>query len=141
MLNRQFLWGILHPNLTFGLVAIIAFLMINALGNLFAVYNALVARSSPISDMNYLAAALVYGGVVLLYAVPAYGLARLNRWARLFVIVLSGLMVVSGLVSFLLGSALDGLFMVVAYGLIISYLLSVKCRQLFAVQAVDSLDG
>lgn len=121
MQYRPFWWSLLHPNLTGGLIAIIIFLSLMAIANLVTFINSI---ASGVSALNYLVPSIMYG-------LPAVGLMRLKRWARMFEIVYSILMVALGLFLMVAVSMGMGAFIVVTHGLVAMYLLSEKCRRVF----------
>lgn len=124
-------WSIFHPQLNLPLIGIAFTLMLIALGYLFGVYQMLVVERN-------LGAALVAVFSTLLYAVPAYGILRMKRWARFFEIVLSLLLVglgmfmlFAGIVSADKASMTQGIISIVVHGLIAVYLLTDHCRSAF----------
>jgi hypothetical protein len=123
MVKRPSWWGLIHPNLTGGLIAIVVFLLISAIGNFFKLYDAIVSQ-------DYSSAAPV-ALAALLYAVPALGLLRLKRWARLFEIGFSVIMVVLGLIVAAFYLPVAGAFIIIPHGLVAYYLKSKKCYRLF----------
>ena len=123
-MNNRSIWRkIIHPGLSAGLIIIIIFLFISAAGNVFRIYDAVCANNN--SDV------LLYGAAAILYILPAIGLLRLKKWARILEIVYSGLMVILGIITFLTYSFAQGAFIIATHGLIAGYLLSGKCRKLF----------
>ena len=68
--------AMLHPDLTPRLIAVIIFLLVIAIGYGFGIYEG-ITTNNPTAAVNSLVA-------VLLYALPAFGLMQLKRWARLF---------------------------------------------------------
>lgn len=125
MTSKPLLRSLVHPALTLGLIIIIIFLFIIALGYAFGIYDGLVH--------NNLSGALNSFIAVLLYAIPAFGLLRLKRWARLFELVLSILFVIIGLVVMFSYNMTMGIITLVPHGLIAIYLLSKNCRQAFGL--------
>ena len=126
-MNEKSFWqNIFHPSVTLPLIVIIVYLALIAVANLLAAYFSVA------NEQNIIAA----GGnllSVLLYAVPAYGLSKLKRWARITELVLSFLSV--GLGTFLMFAGVIGMgvLIIVHHGLIAIYLLSEQCRRSFGL--------
>lgn len=121
--NRPF-WGrIFHPDLPGGLIAVIIFLMFIAFSNIFAIYGALVNHNIP----EALGSALS----ILLYTIPAYGLLKMKRWARLFEIVFSMLLVGLGFVIMFTVNMGMGILIIITHGPVAIYLLTDRCRRVF----------
>ena len=125
MTNKPSLLSFLHPNLTLRLIIVIIFLLLIAIGYAFGIYDGLV-HNNPTATFNSFIA-------VLLYAIPAFGLLRLKRWARLFELGLSILFVIIGLVIMFGYSLMMGIITLVPHGLIAIYLLSNDCRRAFGM--------
>ncbi|MDF2875803.1 hypothetical protein [Sporomusa sp.] len=125
MSERPTWWSFLHPDLTIRLLFIIAFLLLVAIGYAFGVYDGIVQKN--------LQAALNSLGALLLYAVPALGLLKLKRWARLFELVLSFIFVVIGFIIMFGHNMTMGVITIVPHGLIGMYLLSDDCRRAFGL--------
>ncbi|MDR3592238.1 MAG: hypothetical protein P4N41_21475 [Negativicutes bacterium] len=122
MEKRPSWWGVLHPDLTGGLIAIIVFLLLSAIGNCFKLYSAIIDQDLYNASLTGLSA--------FLYVAPAFGLLRLKRWARFFEIGFSLLMIMLGIiVAFFLPVA--GGFIIITHGLVAYYLWSKKCRRIF----------
>jgi hypothetical protein len=126
MEKRPSWWGLFHPDLTGGLVAIIVFLLLSAVGNVFKLYDAIVDKDLASAGLVALAA--------LLYAAPALGLLRIKRWARFFEIAFSLLMVMLGLIVMAFYLPVAGVFIIIPHGLVALYLKSKKCRRIFYPQ-------
>ena len=120
---RPFWWSFFHPRATGLLIVVILFLVLNAVLNTFAAVGA-ISRGAASEAAGSLAA-------VALYAAPAYGLAKLKRWARMFEICFSIVMVVLGFITMLAASLIMGVFIVATHGLVGIYLLSERCRKVF----------
>lgn len=123
MTDKPLLRSFFPPALTSGLITVVIFLFIIAIGYAFGIYDGLV-HNNPNAAFNSFVA-------VLLYAIPAFGLLKLKRWARLFELGLSILFVIIGLVIMFGYSMTMGVMTVVPHGLIAIYLLSKDCRQAF----------
>lgn len=128
MQYRPFWWSYFHPDLTGGLIGIIAFLAFMAIANIVGFINA-VASGGP-EAFNYIVPVIMYG-------LPVLGLIRLKRWARTFEIVYSLLMVALGFFLMIAASIGMGAFIIVTHGLVAFYLLSEKCRRLFYPPPAD----
>lgn len=127
---RPFWFKLFDPRLTGGLIAVIIFLFLIALFNTFSLVGALSAGNFSEAGQRLLS--------ILLYTLPTVGLMKLNRWARLFEIGYSLLMVVLGFIILFGANIFMGTFIVVTHGLVGIYLLSAKCRQLFYPPAEDA---
>ncbi|MDF2570709.1 MAG: hypothetical protein K0R55_2313 [Sporomusa sp.] len=125
MVEKPSWWSFLHPDLTFRLLFIIGFLLLVAIGYVFGVYNGLV-QNNPSATLNAAVA-------VLLYAVPAVGLLKLKRWARLFELALSMVFVIIGFIVMFGYNMTMGVITIVPHGLIAMYLLSNDCRRAFGL--------
>lgn len=123
VIKRPSLWGLVHPRLTGGLIAIIVFLLLIAIGNAFRAYAAVIDNDVFIAKLSALS--------VFIYAAPALGLLRLKRWARFFEIGFCILLVFLGLVIMAFQSPFEGGFIVITHGYVAYYLKSKKCRQVF----------
>ncbi|WP_425060928.1 hypothetical protein SCACP_16890 [Sporomusa carbonis] len=123
MTDRPSWWSFLHPDLTLRLLLIIGFLLLIAIGYGFGIYDGLLRNNFP-EALSSLAASL-------LYAIPAFGLLKLKRWARLFELVLSSIFVIIGLIVMLGYNITMGVLTIVPHGLIAVYLLSDECRRAF----------
>jgi hypothetical protein len=121
--NRMFLRRIFHPDLPGGLIAIIIFLMFIAISNVFAVYSAVAS--------NNLQEALGSALSILIYTAPAYGLLKMKRWARLFEIIFSMLLVGLGLVIMFTFNMGMGFLIIITHGPVAVYLLTERCRRVF----------
>ena len=122
--KRSFWQNIIHPDTTLPLLLIAGFFLLNACGFFFDAYYKLTEEGASTA----MAISLITG---VRYAVPAAGLVRMKRWARLTEIILSIVAVVLGAVLFLAGAIGGGLFSILIHGLIIYYLFSEKCRRAF----------
>lgn len=120
---RPFWWSFFHPRATGLLIVVIVFLVLNAVLNTFAAVGA-ISRGAGTEAAGNLAA-------IALYAAPAYGLAKLKRWARMFEICFSIVMVVLGFITMFAASMVMGVFIVATHGLVGIYLLSERCRKVF----------
>ncbi|MGL5514177.1 MAG: hypothetical protein ACRDBM_13200, partial [Sporomusa sp.] len=69
----------------------------------------------------------------LLYAVPAIGLLKLKRWARLLELVISIIFVIIGFIVMFGHNMTMGVITLVPHGLIAIYLLSDDCRRAFGL--------
>lgn len=121
--NRPLLGRIFHPDLPGGLIVVIIFLILIAISNAFAVYGALRNNNFP--------EALGSAVSILLYSAPAYGLLKMQRWARLFEIVFSMLMVGLGFVIMFTVNMGAGVLIVITHGPVAIYLLTDRCRRVF----------
>lgn len=125
MTERPSLLSFLHPDLTLRLIIVIIFLFIIAIGNTFGIYDGLV-HNNPTAAFNSFIA-------LLLYAIPAFGLLQLKRWARLFELGLSILFVIIGLIIMFGYSITMGIVTLIPHGVIALYLLSNDCRRAFGM--------
>ena len=116
----------LNPRLTAGLITSSVFLFLVALSNLFSVYAALVEPNVQAFSLRIFAS--------LLYAVPAIGILRMKRWARLFGIFLCGAASLLGILTFLAISNADGTFIILTHGAVLFCLLSRKTRAAFTLK-------
>jgi len=130
MPSRRPSW--LNPSITFKLLFIVAFLCLNAIGNLFIAFAQFGSQN--------MSEVLIYLLTFILYLVPAYGLYRLKRWARLLQLTISIIFVIQGLIIMASGQIFVGMINVVLYGLTAIYLLSEKCRKLFMSTIPKSSD-
>ena len=126
--SRRLAW--LSP--TVKLLLIVAFLCLNALGNLITAFAQFGVQN--------MYGALIYLLTFVLYLVPAYGLYRLKKWARLLQLTFSILFVLQGLIVMLSGQLFLGMVNIVLYGLTAIYLLSEECRTLFLSTVEKSPD-
>ena len=119
--------SIFHRQLTLRLMIIIIYLFLIAAGNLLGVYDGLI-------NQNLF---LVFTSLtsVLLYAIPAYGLLTIKKWARPTELIISITAVLLGIILIVMGLILSdlyilgtGIFIVVIHGLITAYLLSPECK-------------
>lgn len=79
-------------------------------------------------------AALLSFLTVCLYSIPAYGLFKLQKWARKFELVFSFICLVLGVIMLLFESIISGIFIIITHGLIVMYLLSKECKQVMGIQ-------
>jgi len=114
----------LDPRLSIGLIVCSLFLFLVALSNLFSAYEALIG-----ADLQAVALRLF---AFLLYAAPAVGLLRLQRWARLLGIALCCVGSLLGILAFLAISNADGIFIILTHGAVLYCLLSRNTRKAFA---------
>ncbi|HMM21633.1 MAG TPA: hypothetical protein PKA10_13020 [Selenomonadales bacterium] len=114
--------SLFDARLTLGLIVTITFMGILAAGNLIQLVQAFLAGNTLMALQNALSA--------ILYAVPAWGLLKVQRWARLFEIIWSVLMVLLGIVV-ITQSIVTGAIIVITHGMIALYLMSKKCRKVF----------
>lgn len=120
-----------HPNLTLGLLVIGLFLSFVAIVSAFGIYDSIVHGSQ--------AETLQSGFRMLLYAIPAYGIFKMKKWARKFELILSFFLIVLAaffIVIYLTDSSESillsmGIIILVIHGSIAKYLLSGKCREAF----------
>jgi len=118
--------ALFHPDLTWPLIVIIGYLLLVAIGNLLAAYNNLVTQANVmVAAVNLIS--------MLLYVLPAYGLAKLKRWARFAELTLSIMSVLLGIVLMIQGILGMGVLVIVPHGLIAIYLLSDNCRRIFGI--------
>ncbi len=120
---RPFWFKLFDPRLTGGLIAVIIFLFFIALSNVFSLFGALGANNMPEVGQRLVS--------ILLYALPAFGLLKLKRWARFFEIAFSLLMVVLGFFLMASFNMFMGMIIVVSHGLVGVCLLSAKTRAVF----------
>lgn len=123
MIDKPLLRSFFPPALTARLMLVAFFLLLIAFGYAFGIYDGLIH--------NNLNAALNSLIATLLYAVPALGLLRLKRWARLFELGLSILFVILGFVIMFGYNMTMGVLTIVPHGIIAIYLLSKDCRKAF----------
>ena len=121
------LFSKLNPRLSVGLIASSIFLFLVALTNLFSAYFALVEADMQAVPLRIFA--------FLLYIIPAVGLLRMKRWARLLGIALCCIGSLLGILTFLAISNADGAFIILTHGAVLFCLLSKKTRAAFATQA------
>ncbi|CVK17581.1 hypothetical protein [Sporomusa sphaeroides] len=127
MIDKPSLWSMLHPDLTARLLIVIIFLLLIAVGYAFGIYDGLVHNDTT--------AALNSFAALLLYAIPAFGLLKLKRWARMVELVLSIVFVIIGFIVMFGYSMTMGIITIVPHGLIAMYLLSDDCRRAFGLLA------
>ncbi len=72
---RPFWFKLFDPKLTGSLIAVIVFLSLTAVLHVFGLIDAVGRQNWPEAGQRALS--------IVLYAIPAFGLAKLNRWARL----------------------------------------------------------
>lgn len=123
MQYRPFWFSLFHPRLTGGIIAVAVFLALQMVANLFGLVATFGQQNFSGAALHLVAAAL--------FGLPAYGLLKLNRRARLIAIVVCLLMMVQGGIAMLFISLFEGMLTVVLYGLAAIYLLSEKCRKVF----------
>lgn len=123
MTDRFSLRSFFPPALTLRLIFVVVFLFLTAIGYAFGIYDGLIH--------NNLNAALNSFIATLLYAIPAFGLLQLKRWARLFELGLSILSVILGFVIMFSYNMTMGVVTIIPHGLIAIYLLSKDCRKAF----------
>jgi NADH:ubiquinone oxidoreductase subunit 2 (subunit N) len=121
--KRPWRWRFFHHDLTAGLIIIIVFLVLIAIGNIFKMFDTLSGGNMNEASQATLAA--------IIYAVPALGLMRMKRWARSLEIFLSILFTFLGLFLIVAGGVLEGIFIVLTHGAVAWYLLSANCRRIF----------
>lgn len=102
---------------------IAGFLLLNAIGRIFALYEAFGSNSLP--EIGGLIAAIA------LYIAPAYGIIKLKKWARIFEIGFSIVMVVAGIITAVAANILQGAIIIITHGLVAKYLMSAKIKSLF----------
>ena len=128
-MNENSRWrSVFHHNVTLPLIAIIAYLFLIAIANLIATYHSISTEQDLITAGGSIIS-------VVLYALPAYGLMKLKRWARLMELSISLLSVGLGIVLMLAGMLGSGVLIIIPHGLIAIYLLSDKCRRAFGLIA------
>ena len=96
-----------------------------AIGYAFGVYTGVTQGNLPAALNAFVA--------LLLYAVPAVGLLKLKRWARMFELILSFLFVIIGFLIMFGYNMTMGVMTIVPHGLIGMYLLSEDCRRTFGL--------
>lgn len=124
------MWGLAAAGVSDALLAIILALLFFASANLFSSLFSLV-------NQNF-QGFFVYFVIAIIYAVPAYGLLNLNKWARLFQLVSSLFMVITGFIAIYGGNRLVGAVSIIIHGLIAMYLLTEKCQLLFKSQRMNT---
>ena len=122
--KHSFWQTIIHPDTTLPLLLTVGFFLLNACGFFFDAYYKLNEEGAT----SAMVVSLITG---VRYAIPAAGLVRMKRWARLAEIILSIIAVATGAVLLLAGALGGGLFSIIIHGLIIYYLFSEKCRRAF----------
>ncbi|MDT8901367.1 hypothetical protein [Anaeroselena agilis] len=123
MQYRPFWSKLFDPRLPGALIAVIVLLFLTAVLHLFGLIDAIGRQNWPAAGIRVLS--------FLLYALPAYGLLKLNRWARLFEIGYSMLMVALGFIIMVAANLFTGVFIIITHGIVGIYLLSAKSRALF----------
>ncbi len=124
------IWGLAAAGVSNKLIAIIMALLFFGSANLFSSLVSLV-------NQNF-QGFLVYFVIAIIYALPAYGLLNLNKWARLFQLVSSLFMVITGFISIYGGNRLVGAISIILHGVIAMYLLTEKCQMLFKSQRISA---
>lgn len=125
MTQRPSWWSFIHPDLTFRLLLTAGFLLLIAIGNIFGIHQGLI-NNDPIAAANAFIATTIY-------AVPAAGLLKLKRWARIIEIFLSIVFVIIGFIVMFGYNMTMGIATIVPHGLIAIYLLSDECRRAFGL--------
>ncbi len=125
MTDKPAWWSFFHPDLTLRLLLVSCFLLLIAIGNAFGIYDGLM-HNNP-------AAAFYSFAACLLYAIPAIGLLKLKRWARLVELGLSILFVILGFIVMFGYNMTMGLMTIVPHGLVAIYLLTDDCRRAFGL--------
>jgi hypothetical protein len=125
--------AIFHPQLTMGLIFIVIVLALVAISSAFGVYDSIVNQNQ---------AEIIQSGFrMLLYGIPAYGIMRMKKWARLFELLLSIFLVVLAgflIIAYFSGTnenvlLIMGALILIIHGSIAKYLLSAKCKQAFGL--------
>lgn len=111
------------PHLTWKLLLILAFLGINAISNVLTAFIQLQT-----GNLNN---AIIFTVTAALYMLPAYGLYKLKKWARLMQMILSLIFLIQGIIMMVQGLLFMGMINVVLYGLTAIYLLGDECRNHF----------
>ena len=114
----------LDPRLTFGLIACSLFFIFVGLSNAFAAYDAIGSADLQALSLRIFA--------ILFYVVPAVGLLKMKRWARLLGIFVAAIATLLGVLTFLAISNADGSFIIITHGAVLFCLLSKKTRAAFA---------
>lgn len=122
-----------HPNLTLGLIVIGLFLSSVAIISAFGVYDSVVNGNK--TEM------LQSGFRMMLYAVPAYGIFKMKKWARAFELTLSYFLIALAaflIVMYFIDSSesillLMGGLILLVHGSIAKYLRSSKCLTAFGL--------
>jgi hypothetical protein len=106
-----------------GLLILIGYLLLVATGNLFElIHGVYTSSSSEIMPSLF--------GIVL-YAIPAYGLYRQQKWAWISEIIISSIAVLLGLFTLLCVNPLLGILTLVTHTLIITYLMKKSSKALY----------
>jgi FtsH-binding integral membrane protein len=121
--SQRRLWGYAAPEVSNVLIAIVVVLFIHAAGYLLSSVFSLI-------NQNF-KAFVIFLVIAVVYAVPAYGLLELRRWAQRCQLILSIFMVISGVISMFSANRAIGASAVLLHGLIAIYLLSDSCQKLF----------
>jgi hypothetical protein len=123
LIDKPLLRSFFPPALTLRLMLVAFFLLLIACGYAFGIYDGLIHNNLNAAFNSLIA--------VLLYAVPALGLLKLKRWARLFELGLSIVFVIIGFVVMFGYNMTMGVVTIVPHGLIAIYLLSKDCRKAY----------
>lgn len=118
--------SILSPRLTGGLIASSLFLILVALSNAFAAYDAVANSDLQALGMRIFA--------IMLYAIPAAGILKMKRWARFLGIFVAAIACLLGVLTFVAVSNADGVFIIITHGAVLICLLSKKNRSAFTAQ-------
>lgn len=124
------LLSIFHPSLTFRLLLIIAFLALITLGSAFGVYDSMIHNNPEETFQSFIR--------MLLYGIPAYGLLKLKRWARLLEMAIAAICVILGFILMIAANMVVGIILIVLHGLILLYLSSKECRQVFGLTSKNN---
>jgi hypothetical protein len=124
------IWGLAAADVSNALLAIVLVLLFFGVANLFLALLSLVSQNFK--------GFFIYFVITIIYVVPAYGLLNLNKWARLFQLVSSLFMVITGFISIYGGNRLVGAISIILHGLIAMYLLTEKCQVLFKSQRISA---
>ena len=123
MKKKSFWQKVFHPDATLPLIAIIIYLALMTVANLLGFYGTMIETPNPtLASMSLIA--------VLRFAVPAYGLAKLKKWARFTELGLSVLSVLVGIGAIGGGMILLGILNIAFHGFIIHYLTSQDGRRI-----------
>jgi len=106
-----------------GLLILIGYLLLIAIGNFLGVIHGIYASSS-----QEIFTALP--GLIL-YLLPAYGLYKQKKWAWFAEITISAIAILFGLLVLLISNPLMGGFAMVIHGMIIAYLVKKSCKRLY----------
>lgn len=123
MSKKSFWQKVFHPEATLPIIAIIIYLTLMTIANLLGFYGTMIENpNATLAGMSFVA--------VLRFAIPAYGIAKLKKWARLTELVLSVLSVLAGLGAIFSGLLLLGILNIAFHGFIIYYLSSPEGRRI-----------